>query len=251
MSKNWSKIYNNKSFFRNTESFKVLKNSKIKKWSHRKLSFELFKIMNPVPNKVSLKRSFMDYINFIKKNIMINKNFSILDYGSGNGSTLVYFHKKNLQNKIYSKDVNKYFINLQKKMIKNLNSEVLKPEKNFINEKTKSIDWVISNAVLHCLPNKKNARSLILEMIRIARKGVFISDIFDVRYKDKFIKEQMKRQKLSKKEYILKYKKTPHLYFKKDFFFFLKKMKFKYRFLKMPKSFYDSQFGRFAILIKI
>ena len=97
MSKNWSKIYNNKNFFRNTESLKVLKNSKIKRWSYGKLSFELFKIMNPIPNKASLKKSFTDYINFIQKNINEKKNFSILDYGSGNGFTLFYLHKKNLK----------------------------------------------------------------------------------------------------------------------------------------------------------
>ena len=69
MSKSWSKIYNNKSFFRNVDSFKILKTSKIKDWSYYKLSFELFKIMNPIANKVSLKKSFSDYMNFILKNI--------------------------------------------------------------------------------------------------------------------------------------------------------------------------------------
>ena len=251
MSKSWSKIYNKKNFFRNIKSFQALKNSKINNWSYRKLSFELFKIMNPIANKVSLKKSFSDYLNFIFNNINEKNSFSILDYGSGNGSTLLYLHKKNLKNKIYSKDVNQHFINLQKKIIKNLNYEVLKPEKNHINEKTNSIDWVTSNAVLHCLPNKRNAKNLILEMVRIAKKGVLISDIFNETYKKKFITAQMQRQKLSKKEYFLKYKKTPHLHFKKDFFLFLKKKKLRYKILNMPKSFYDSQYGRFAILIKI
>ena len=74
MSKSWSKIYNNKNFFRNIDSFQALKNSKIKNWSYRKLSFELFKIMNPLANKVSLKKSFSDYLNFIFNNI----NFIVL-----------------------------------------------------------------------------------------------------------------------------------------------------------------------------
>ena len=50
---------------------------------------------------------------------------------------------------------------------------------------------------------------------------------------------------------LAKYKKTPHLYFKKSFFKFLKKNNLNYKILKMPKSFYDSQFGRFAVLIKL
>ena len=252
MSKAWSKIYNNKNFFRNVDSMNVLKKNKKKnKISYEKISFELFKIMNPVSNNVSLKKSFKDYINFYIKNFNEKNKFSILDYGSGNGFTLFYLYKKNLLSKIYSKDVNKYFIQIQKKLIKQLNYEILKPGKNRINEKTKSIDWVISNAVLHCLPSKINAKKLIIEMIRIAKKGVLISDIFNEKYKNKFIKHQMERQNLTKKEYLKKYRNTPHLYFKKSFFSFLKKGNIKFKFIKMPKSFYDSQFGRYAILIKI
>jgi SAM-dependent methyltransferase len=250
MSKSWSKIYNNKNFFRNTDSFKVLNLSKKYNWNYQRLAFELFKIMNPQANNVSLKKSFRNYINFIIRNIKRKNRISILDYGSGNGFTLYYLYKKNFLNKIYSKDVNYHFIRLQKKLIKLFNYEILKPEKNFINEKTKSIDWVISNAVLHCLPNKKNVKNLILEMTRIAKKGVLISDVFNEDFKKEFISQQMKRQNLTKKEYLAKYKKTPHLYFKKSFFKFLKKNKLNYKILKMPKSFYDSQFGRFAVLIK-
>tara|TARA_X000000950_G_scaffold285220_1_gene390539 strand:- start:757 stop:1512 length:756 start_codon:yes stop_codon:yes gene_type:complete len=251
MSKEWSKIYNNKKFFRNVDSFKILNKAQNQKWTYQKIAFELFKIMNPVSNKVNLKKSFKIYINFLTKNIKTKKNFSILDYGSGNGFTIFYLYKKKIFNKIFSKDVNQHFINLQKRLIKPLNYEVLIPGKNTIKEKTKSIDWVISNAVLHCLPNKKNAKNLILEMIRIAKKGVLISDIFNTKYKEKFINHQMKRQKLTKKEYLKKYKKTPHLYFNKNFFSFLRKKNIKFKYLKMPKSFYDSQFGRYAILIKI
>ena len=251
MSKEWSKIYNNKKFFRNVDSFKVLKKAESQKWTYKKIAFELFKIMNPVSNNVNLNTSFKDYINFLIRHIKTKKNFSILDYGSGNGFTIFYLYKKKIFNKIYSKDVNQHFINLQKKIIKPLNYEILTPGKNIIKEKTKSIDWVISNAVLHCLPSKKNAKNLILEMVRIAKKGVLISDIFNAQYKEKFIDHQMKRQKLTKKEYLKKYKNTPHLYFNKDFFLFLKKKNIKFKYLNMPKSFYDSQFGRYAILIKI
>ena len=251
MSKEWSKIYNNKKFFRNVDSLKILIKAKSQKWTYQKIAFELFKIMNPVSNKVSLKISFNDYLNFLIRNIKPKKNFSILDYGSGNGFTIFYLYKKKKFSKIYSKDVNKHFISLQKKLIKPLNFEILTPGKNKIKEKTKSIDWVISNAVLHCLPSKKNAKNLILEMIRIAKKGVLISDVFNAKYKEKFINHQINRQKLTKKEYLKKYKKTPHLYFNKDFFSFLKKKNIKFKYLKMPESFYDSQFGRYAILIKI
>jgi SAM-dependent methyltransferase len=231
------------------ESLKVINDSKKYNWNYKKTAFELFKIMNPEANEVSLLVAFNKYINFLKKNLKFKKNVSILDYGSGNGFTIYYFNKQKLFKTFYSKDVNIHFINIQKKIIKFCDFELLNPEKNYINEKSKSIDWVISNAVLHCLPNKIYAKKLILEMVRIARKGVFISDIFNTKYKKKFIAKQMKRQGLSKKEYIKKYKATPHLYFSKTYFNFLKNKKLKYKIVRMPESFYDSQFGRFAVRI--
>ena len=48
MSKEWSKIYNNKKFFRNVDSFKILNKAQNQKWTYQKIAFELFKIMNPV-----------------------------------------------------------------------------------------------------------------------------------------------------------------------------------------------------------
>ena len=94
MSKDWSKIYNNKKFFRNTESLKVTRQYKLNNWSSKKLSFELFKIMNPTSNKVSLYKSYIQYVNFISDKIENKKIFSVLDYGSGNGSTLLYLQSK-------------------------------------------------------------------------------------------------------------------------------------------------------------
>jgi len=249
MSKTWSKIYNNKSFFRNTYSHKIILLSKKLNWTNHKLSFELFKIMNPISNNAPLKKSFKDYLNYIKMNIKINKKSTILDYGSGNGFYLNYLSKSEKIKKLYSKDVNYYFIKLQKKIIKNCKFEIINPTKSKINEKNNSIDWIICNAVLHCLPNKNYTKKLILEMIRVAKKGIFISDIFNFKFKKKFTYAQMKRQNLNLSEYKKKYKKTPHLYFKKKDFDYLKKFGFKIKFLNMPKTFYDSQFGRFSLKI--
>ena len=94
MSKEWSKIYNNKKFFRNVDSLKILNKAESQKWTYQKTAFELFKIMNPVSNKVNLKTSFKDYNNFLIRHIKKKKNFSILDYGSGNGFTIFYLYKK-------------------------------------------------------------------------------------------------------------------------------------------------------------
>ena len=72
---------------------------------------------------------------------------------------------KKIFSKIYSKDVNRHFINLQKKIIKPLNYEALKPGGNTIKEKTKSIDW--SSLMLYCIVCQvKKMQKLILEMVR-------------------------------------------------------------------------------------
>lgn len=75
MSKEWSKIYNNKKFFRNVDSLKILNKAESQKWTYQKTAFELFKIMNPVSNKVNLKTSFKDYNNFLMRHIKKKKIF--------------------------------------------------------------------------------------------------------------------------------------------------------------------------------
>ena len=92
--------------------------------------------MNPVSNKVSLNTSFKDYINFLIRHIKNKKLFNFRLW-IGNGFTIFYLYKKKIFNKIYSKDVNQHFINLQKKIIKPLNYEVLTPGKNIIKENQK------------------------------------------------------------------------------------------------------------------
>jgi hypothetical protein len=252
MSNQWSKIYNQKNFHRNLNSLKAVILAKKKSLSYKKLSFELFKIMNPQSNSSSLYKSFLDFMNFIKINTKIKASDILFDYGSGNGATLLYLVKKYKIKNYKSFDVNRYFVKVQKKILNPKNIKRIQPGNN-INLKTNSVDWTISNAVLHCLDNKEQVKKLINQFINISKKGLFISDIFNPNYKDKFINYQRNRQNLSIKEYKKKYKKTPHLYFNKIFWNFLKKNNKikKIKFINMPKSFYDSQFGRYAILIKL
>ena len=92
MSKAWSKIYNNKKFFRNVDSLKILNKAKKEKWSYQKLAFELFKIMNPISNKVNLRTSFKDYMSLLIRNINTKKKcFYIRDE-----SLCTRFNKKNV-----------------------------------------------------------------------------------------------------------------------------------------------------------
>jgi hypothetical protein len=71
MSNQWSKIYNQKNFHRNLNSLKAIILAKKKSLSYKKLSLELFKIMNPQSNSSSLYKSFLDFMNFIKINTEI------------------------------------------------------------------------------------------------------------------------------------------------------------------------------------
>lgn len=252
MSHQWSKVYNQKNFHRNIDSSKVIILGKKKSLNYKKISYKLFKVMNPQSNSSSLYRSFLDFMKFIEKNIEIKSKDILFDYGSGNGATLLYLVKKYKIKNYISVDVNKYFVKLQKKILIAKNIKKIEPGKT-INLKPNSIDWTISNAVLHCLDNKEQVKKLINQFINISKKGLFISDIFNPKYKIKFINYQRNRQNLSLKAYKKKYKDTPHLYFNKKFWNFLKKNKKikKYNFVNMPKSFYDSQFGRYAVLIKL
>ena len=118
--------------------------------------------------------------------------------------------KYKICNRFLSKDVSKIFITNQK-IIKNCKFEVVKPNKWKINEKTNSVDWVISNAVFHCFKNRKFMKKIIFEMIRVSKRGLLITNILDYEKKKEFIKYKLFNEKIT-----LEFKKNIsllHIYF--------------------------------------
>ena len=237
----WAKLYNYKNYFRVRELNKVVKKKQ------KNLGLDLFSVMSPLSETAS-KQVIESFMRFYKKNLSLTKNSSILDYGSGTGWIIFNLQKNKLCKKFFSKDVSKIFITNQKKIIKNCKFEVVKPNKWKINEKTNSVDWVISNAVFHCFKNREFTKKIIFEMIRISKQGLLITNILDYEKKREFINYKLYNEKITPLEFKKKYKFTPHLFHSKNFFNFLKKNKYKFSIIKMP---WNKQYSKFHFALKI
>ena len=238
----WTRLYNHKNYFRVKELNKVIKEN-----NKRDLGLNLFRMMSPLSKKAS-RQVIETFMRFYKKNLLITKNSSILDYGSGTGWIIFNLQKYKICNRFISKDVSKVFITNQKKIINNCKFEVVKPNKWRINEKTSSVDWVISNAVFHCFKNRKFTKKIISEMIRVSKRGLLITNILDYEKKKEFIKYKLFNEKITSLEFKKKYKFTSHLFHSKKFFNFLKKNKYKYSIIKMPNN---KQYSKFHFALKI
>jgi len=238
----WARLYNYKNYFRVKELNKVIKEK-----NKRELGLNLFRMMSPLSKKAS-RHVIETFMRFFKKNLTLTENSSILDYGSGTGWIIFNLKKYKICNRFISKDVSRIFITNQKKIINNCKFEVVKSNKWKINEKTSSVDWVISNAVFHCFKNKQFTKKIIFEMIRVSKQGVLITNILDYEKKKEFIKYKLINEKLKFLEFKKKYKFTPHLFHSKKFFNFLKKNKYKFSILKMPNN---KQYSKFHFALKI
>lgn len=249
MIKNWTDLYNRKSYFRIIKTQSIVVNHLKKKLIYSNVAKDLFYLMNPFKNKKISNYCLNNYFKFLYKHLNIKKNEEILDFGSGNGWLLSNLRSKFSENKFYSLDVSKPFINSQKKILRNCNFQIINPNNTKIYLGDKSVCWTISNAVFHCLPNRTHAKKIIFEMLRISKKGILITNISDEKFKKNFFNRKLKTEKISKKEFKKKYQHTKHLFFEKKYFKFLNKKKVNFKILKMPKnSTFDSNF-KFALKI--
>jgi ubiquinone/menaquinone biosynthesis C-methylase UbiE len=228
----WSQLFNAKDFKYNTES-KKLKNI---------TAYKLAKIIYPDLNYMKFRK----ISNFITKNIEINKNSKHLDFGSGNGAFLLFF--KNKVKKLYSLELSKNFINFQKKFLYNTQYILTNPYNVNFYKKIQDdyIDTTLSCSVFHYFYTKTYCENILKEMIRTTSKQIFIYDIKNKIKQNTFISTVRKRNKLTKKEYLDKYKFTPQRFYTKSFFInFLKKNypKLKYKIINLPKEATDSKFG--------
>jgi SAM-dependent methyltransferase len=194
----------------------------------------------------------ISYKKYIKKNNYIfslikNKNYSILDFGSGNGNFLYYLYNHNNTNN-FSLEINKNNINFQKSYLKKI-----KYFKNLKEIKNNSIDIIYCDSVLQFADDLSMFWNIIKEFIRIAKRKIIILDIKNVKMKKKFIIDKMKRLKLNRKEYEKIYRGVPYIYISKEF---LKKKLNKYKNIKFKisnaKSFqYLNKFSFNCIIEKI
>tara|TARA_Y100000591_G_C21837363_1_gene703384 strand:+ start:880 stop:1629 length:750 start_codon:yes stop_codon:yes gene_type:complete len=248
MKNKWYKIFNDSRFFYNRESNKI-------KYLNKNYSFTAFKLCEVIYPELTYKK-FTNIIKFQISNLMIKKNYSILDFGSGNGAFLYYFKNKfNLKNN-YSFEVSRPLLNFQKKILKEtfFIQTHYKHNNSLRDLKDNMVDYSICNSVFQYFPSEIYARNVLEFLIRISRKSILIYDIKNLRTKKTYKEKVRKRQRLNNKDFIIKYKNTPIRFYKKSYFekilgVLKKKYSFEYKFLKLPIDATDYKFG-YCLLIR-
>jgi hypothetical protein len=242
MNKNidWYKIFNNKKFLYYRDSEYLKKNN------YLHYSYNLQKIIYPGLSFLKFKKIF----RFMEKILKLKKKNSILDFGSGNGAFLNYFIKKYQLKDNYSLELSLPLINLQKKFIyktyfyqtHHTKSKIFKKINNNI------VDYSISNSVFQYFYSNLYCFKVLDFLIRVTKKNILIYDIKDFNKKKSYIEHVRIRQNLSKTEFKRKYKNTPIRFYTKTYLAkILKKLKkkynFKYKFISLPHSSTDSNYG--------
>ena len=229
-----------------------IKSPYIKEDPYNLMSYSLF---TKVYSNALNYSDFLSVTKFISDILKMKKNSSILDYGSGNGAILFFFLRKFYLKKNISIEINKSFLNFQKKFIRNtkfLRGNFINPS-NFLSKiKTNSVDNIICNSVFQYFVSDKQAILVLLEFVRIAKKKIFIYDIKNISFEKEYKETVRKRQSLSKTKFKKKYLNTPIRLYEKSFFLKNKKLVDIVKSIKiypLPKSALDKKFG-FCILIE-
>ena len=229
-----------------------IKSQYIKEDPYDLMSYSLF---TKVYSNALNYSDFLSVTKFISNKLKIKKNSSILDYGSGNGAILFFFLRKFSLKKNISIEINKSFLNFQKRFIKHtkfLKGNFINPS-NFLSKiKSNSVDNIICNSVFQYFVSDKQAILVLLEFVRITKKKIFIYDVKNIDLKKKYQETVRKRQGLSKTKFKKKYLNTPIRLYGKSFFLKDKKLNNITKSIKiypLPKSALDKKFG-FCIMIE-
>lgn len=225
MEQNWNNIFN-----KNDHSW----NKKVKK-----NYVALYKVIYPKMTSENVE-NYMKYL-FKKK-----KFKSFFDFGSGNGAILLYVKEKLNCKKLYSHDISKNFLDIQKK---NFSNKITFIDPDKIKSQKTIFDLTLCNSVFQYFDNKKKAFNSIEKLINISQQ-VIISDLISTNGYQKFLKEKNIREGISSKEFKKKYKNLNHLtFFKKDFLYLKKKFKVNLLFNSMP-YYHPDAINRFLVYIK-
>tara|TARA_Y100000590_G_C15638928_1_gene984156 strand:+ start:99 stop:872 length:774 start_codon:yes stop_codon:yes gene_type:complete len=222
---NWKIIFEKKNHQYIKKSYELAKQySKLK---NKNLPYKLAKIVynSKIRSDISSQNLFYKNITrTIDKKLKIKKSspISIADYGSGNGFIILYLKRKYNVKKIYSFEIAKSWMNIQKLLIKKIKFKLVQTSTKKIKLKNNNVDFFISSSTFQYLKNLNQAKYLIKEFIRASTDGILILDILDYKTKDRHLKNKFLLSKLSKSEYKKKYKNLKLLFFKRKFFNFLK-----------------------------
>lgn len=224
-----------------------MKNKWFKVWNNKNRNWNipikigyvnLYKVIYPRMNSANVT----NYMKFLFKNQTFKTFF---DFGSGNGAVLYYVYNNLECKKIYSYDISKNFLKIQKKIFKK-NIAILDFNKSNFKKK---FDLTLCNSVFQYFANKKKVFLTIEKLIKISNK-IIISDIISSKGYKKFLKEKFIRENISSGEFKKKYKNLNHITFtKKDFFYLKDKFKVKILFKPMPLYHPDAK-NRFLVCIE-
>ena len=235
----WKKIFGSQSQYINKSPYNLM-------------SYSLF--AKVYSNAINYS-DFLLIMKFISNRLTLKKNSSILDYGSGNGAILLYFLSNFSLKKNISIEINKSFLNFQKRFIKHtkfLKVNFFNPHSLLRKIKRNSVDSIMCNSVFQYFVSQEQAILVLLEFARISKKRIFIYDIKNNEMKKKYQEALRKRQGLSKLQFKKKYLNTPIRTCHKSFFLKnekLNKIAKSVKIYPLPKCALDSKFG-FCVMIE-
>ena len=193
------------------------------------------------------KKIWFKYIKSILKNIKVDKNSKILEYGCGAGAFLSYWYGKKYS--LYGIDYSKPLIVKCKKYFPKMNLRV--GEISAIDTFNTKFDLIFTHSIFQYFDDYIYAKSLILKMLsNLKSKGIIcILDISDKTKEQSRVKEIKK--KLGVKKYKIKYAKNKHLFFSKTFFKDLaKKKNLNIKIFKHISKFNENSEYRYNVILK-
>ena len=120
--------------------------------------------------------------------IDLTDDSTVLDLGTGTGKLILYLAKKNKNCHYIAFDISEEQLENAKKYCKDLDVEFLQGELPFIPLEDNSVDYVVSNATLHHIEDKKKLFSEIYRVLKPNGKVVF-SDLYEDNLSEKYKKE--------------------------------------------------------------
>jgi len=194
------------------------------------------------------KKSWFEYIKSILKNIKIDKNSEILEYGCGAGAFLSYWYGKKYR--LYGIDYSKLLIKKCKKFFPKINLKV--GEISAIDNFNTKFSLILTHSIFQYFDNYHYAKSLILKMLsKLKPEGsICILDVPDKNKEKMFIKKLKK--KIGNEKYKMKYAKNKHLFYKKIFFRDLaKKNNLEIKIFKHNSKYNENSEYRYNVIFKI
>jgi trans-aconitate methyltransferase len=155
--------------------------------------------------------NWLEFVNWIKDKLDIDKTDSIFEVGCGGGAFLYPFYK--MDHKVAGIDYSSTLIKNIQKAIPDMDFRYCEAVKLNVSKK---YDIVLSNSVFQYFDSYEYAESVINKMLSKAKKKIAILDINNIKKKNDA--EKLRKSALSEEEYENKYSGLNHLFYDKNFF---------------------------------